>query len=407
MPRVKLTERTIAKLRAPAPCGKPIIYWDAELRGFGVLCSGKTTTRTFVAQRDLPSGKTRRVTVAAVNEVALTEARDAARGLLVDMRRGIDPKNRSGAGRTLRETLDAYLKSNKELSPRSRDIYEHLITHHLKPWLDRPLSGITPAEVDEMHRTMAAKVAKRGMYSGHSVANDAMRALRLLYNWAAHRDDSMPRNPVRLRKKEWHPVVPRRRPVDPEHLAEFYNAVCELPALGRDYLLLMLFTGLRRREAAGLRWSEVDFAERVIKLPAARAKAGRPLDLPMVDVVFDLLVARRQLGNAGYVFPSYGRGGHIQDPRAWLDAVRAATGIEFSCHDLRRTYLTVAESADISVLALKALVNHSLGAGVTESYIKMTAERLREPAQRVCDKMKGICGITTIEGENVEPLRSK
>jgi len=28
----------------------------------------------------------------------------------------------------------------------------------------------------------------------------------------------------------------------------------------RDYLLLLLFTGLRRREAAAMQWSEVDFA---------------------------------------------------------------------------------------------------------------------------------------------------
>ena len=75
-----------------------------------------------------------------------------------------------------------------------------------------------------------------------------------------------------------------------------------------------------------------------------------------------------------------------------------ATGIEFSLHDLRRTFVTIAESTDISVHALKALVNHSLGGGVTESYIKMTPERLREPVQKVTDKMKELCGIAPSEG---------
>jgi hypothetical protein len=42
-----------------------------------------------------------------------------------------------------------------------------------------------------------------------------------------------------------------------------------------------------------------------------------------------------------------------------------------------RTF-TVAEATDISPMALKALVNHSLGSDVTSGYIQITAERLRE-----------------------------
>lgn len=40
MPRVKLTEKTIAKMKAPDPSGRQVLHWDTELRGFAVLCSG-------------------------------------------------------------------------------------------------------------------------------------------------------------------------------------------------------------------------------------------------------------------------------------------------------------------------------------------------------------------------------
>jgi len=61
---------------------------------------------------------------------------------------------------------------------------------------------------------------------------------------------------------------------------------------------------LRRNEAAALRWDEIDLAERVIRLPAKRTKAGRKLDLPMSDLVRDLLIARRALGHEGaFVVP--------------------------------------------------------------------------------------------------------
>ncbi|HEY7413906.1 MAG TPA: tyrosine-type recombinase/integrase [Ktedonobacteraceae bacterium] len=381
MPRLNLTVKSISKLRAPTVSGKPELYWDTELHGFGVLCSGRTNTRSYIVQRDLPDGKTRRVTIAAVNEMALADAKDRARDLLVALRKGIDPKSKSAG--TLQQTLEAYLKANKELSPRSRELYTSLVDLHLAPWKNRALSSITPAEVDILHTALAVR--------GPSVANDAIRAFRLLYNWASNRDDTLLRNPVRLRKNEWHKVAPQRNPIPESLLPAWYAAVIELPDMGRDYLLLLLFTGMRRREAAALSWEEVDFNQRLIRLPAARAKAGRPLDLPMSDVVRDLLVARRALGNANFVFPSYGRSGHIEGGRPWTTMVTAATGIKFTLHDLRRTFVTVAESTDLSHYALKALVNHSLGTGTTESYIKMGPERLREPVQKVADKIKALC----------------
>ena len=67
--------------------------------------------------------------------------------------------------------------------------------------------------------------------------------------------------------------------------------------------------------------------------------------------------------------------------------------MRMSAHDLRRTFITVAESVDISPLALKALVNHSLGRDVTSGYVVMTAERLREAALCICTRMKALCGI--------------
>jgi integrase len=172
--------------------------------------------------------------------------------------------------------------------------------------------------------------------------------------------------------------------------------------MGRDYITLLLFTGMRRKEAAGLRWSEVDFDNRVIRLPSSRVKTRNAVGLPMTDIVADLLIAQRQLGDADYVFPS--REGHINGDQ-WTKTLRKKTGLEFSIHDLRRTYATVAESCDIPFLALKGLLNHSVGAGITERYVAMTPERLREPAQKVADRIRSLIGITAPSG-NVQALRA-
>jgi integrase len=130
---------------------------------------------------------------------------------------------------------------------------------------------------------------------------------------------------------------------------------CRTHPVIRDYLTLMLFTGLRRGETSRLRWENIDLVRRVLTVPAESTKAGKKLELPLSDYVYDLLVARRAIGNAGgYVFPGRSAGRHIITTSAPLRAVAKACGVTVAAHDLRRTFITVAESVDISPMALRA-----------------------------------------------------
>ena len=165
--------------------------------------------------------------------------------------------------------------------------------------------------------------------------------------------------------------------------------------MARDYLLLILFTGLRRSEAASLTWADVDFAARIIRVKASATKARRKLDLPMSSFVLALLEARRKIGDTHWIFPADSDSGRISEPKYPLELVKAETGIEISVHDLRRTFITAAENTNMSAYALKALVNHVLhdNGDATAGYIRMTTDRLREPAQQVCNQLMEWCGI--------------
>jgi len=373
VPTLKLTKGATDRIRAPDQSGKQTIYWDTELKGFGVLASGKTTTKTYIAQKRLPDGRTRRVTVGAIGEFTRVEdARNRAGRLLGELRDGRDPKveRRKAASRdrSLSQWLAVYLDTRKDLRKRSAEEYRR-VKRHLAPWFDRPLREISPEMVETRHATI-------GESAGPAAANNAMRVLRAIWNFALDRDETLPANPVRRLKRAWFAVPPRTRVVRMDELAKFYGAVDALQnRTAADYLKLLLFTGLRRREAASLRWSsDIDFTARVIHLPASRTKANRKLDLPMSSYVRELLVARRAIGDdGGFVFGADSRSGHIEEPKFALSIVAEATGIAVSPHDLRRSYVTVCESVDVSPLALKALVNHALGNDVTSGYVQMTA----------------------------------
>jgi integrase len=198
-------------------------------------------------------------------------------------------------------------------------------------------------------------------------------------------------------------------------LAPFYAAISAYrsrylhdPWAYRDLIRLMLYTGIRFGEATHLRWDNVDLGAGVIQLSAAQTKANRKLDLPMSDYVRQLLRERLSIrtatGNAAnqWVFP--GESGPVSDPRNALMAaaryVSAASGTTdatafyYNPHSLRRTFVTVAESCDLSTYTLKALVNHSFGDDVTAIYVGRDIERLRTGAQKVANRMFALCSAT-------------
>jgi len=65
----------------------------------------------------------------------------------------------------------------------------------------------------------------------------------------------------------------------------------------------------------------------------------------------------------------------------------------------------VAEGADVSWMVMKALLNHSIKGDVTAIYPHVSPERMRVQVQKVGDRMKLLCGIEDVSGENVKKLK--
>src|SRR5215475_8971972 len=127
MATIKFTEKAIAALLAPTENGKQELHWCNELRGFGVLCSGVSNSKTYIVQRKL-NGKTRRVTVAACNVLSLREARSRAERLLGEFYAGRDPKEKPKRSMTLREAYEDYIASPRLREASKRD-YECIPRH--------------------------------------------------------------------------------------------------------------------------------------------------------------------------------------------------------------------------------------------------------------------------------------
>jgi integrase len=248
-------------------------------------------------------------------------------------------------------------------------------------------------------------VAKRhqrlGVDSGEHYANLAMRVLRAVYNFAAAQYEDaqgnslLPPNPVQRisATRTWFKQKRRENFITEAELPAWFGAVLAhkanapsaAAATVADYLLLVVLTGLRNQEAATLTWSNVNLADKI--LIVRDTKNHEDHTLPLSDYLYQLLCERKASTDAQWVFPSERSNHQMVEPRKHLARIIDASGVRFTVHDLRRTFVTYAERLDISAYAVKRLVNHKMRQDVTAGYIGHDVERLRKPMQTITDFM--------------------
>lgn len=424
MNKIKLTKTEVEKLPF-ADTGKQVDYYDSDLDGFGIRVSAtgkKYFVRSHIGNRRL------RVMMKSAKLVSADQARKEALAMLGDMAKGVDPNQASREkirqaeeqrakekqqSITLQQALDEYLQKGK-LKPRTITTYQDLFRLYLADWLDRPATEITRDMVKERHREIATgkrgrKVLKKqaGLTNGElnklevpkrreGAADNCFRTLRAVLNYAFEDEENGTpyANPVNIlsskKRKAWFKVERRRTLIKNSDLPAWSKAVQALEnPIARDFLLFLIHTGLRRNEAARLRWDQVDFEEACFTIPDTKNK--EPHTLPMSDYLASLLMQRKAEAWHGnpFVFPSHGKAGFLQEPKRAIEAVTTATGIIFTCHDLRRTFATVAESLDLSGYTVKALLNHKQQIGdVTGGYIILNVDRLRDPMQKITNAIQ-------------------
>ena len=288
---------------------------------------------------------------------------------------------------TVGQAFEDYLLVRNNLKASTVKDYRRTIHGALADWADLPLVAITRDMVEKRHRELGQK--------SHARANNSMRVLRAVFNHAKGKYEDENGNPVFTHNpvdrisfnRGWYKIQPRRGYIKPYQIAAWFHGT-ELLRMdtSRDYLHFLLFTGLRRSEGSRLVWSNVDFDDRTFTVP--ETKNGRPHTLPLSSFLLELLERRwadpyREYSD--YVFPSDSKEGCLIEPKTAVKNAAHYSGIKFTLHDLRRTFITIAESLDISAYALKRLLNHRDPNDVTANYIITDVERLRRPMQRICD----------------------
>ena len=404
---MRITKSAVDKLEAPSKDSSSTNnqkrFYDETLKGFGIRITSGGSKAFFIEKR--MGNKLRRMTIGQYPALTVEQARSEAQKLLGKIATGIDPLSEKQESRvkgvTLEQVFEDYLVARKTLKPTTIKDYRCILDKSFADWKTKPLDNITKDMVAKKHATLGVRSEAR--------ANLAMRLLRAIFTFAAGEYENAKGqsifldNPVKRlsHMRSWFRVPRRTTVIKPHQLSLWYKALQDVLVLyGHnhfqttcDYLLLILFTGLRREEAAKLRWSQIDFNSQ--SLTIADTKNNTPHTLPLSDFLFNLLQKRKtgSKPDGVFVFTGSGKHGYIVEPRKAMARITELSGVEFTLHDLRRTFITIAESLDIPAYSLKNLLNHKMAQDVTAGYIIISSERLRGPMQKITDKIISLCTI--------------
>ncbi len=392
--RAKITKRYVDEL--PFPETGQIIYQDSELTGFAIRVT--PTKKTFIVNKRV-GGQLIRHKIAAYPELTAEQARVEAQKLLGNIAKGLSPKEeqkrKQVGGITLTQAFVDFLAA-KTHKPTTIKDYNQAVYTYLAPFLNKRLTDIRRNDV----LTLYQEITKRSP----AFSNLSMRVLRAIFNFAKAKyrlDDDTPlilENPVSIisETRTWNRIKRRTRLISIQELPIWYKALMSLPRspdsnveVIQDYLLFVLFTGLRRNEALGLTWDQVSFHNKTFTVLDTKNHSDHTLPIP--QFLEALLKRRKQCAKSPYLFSAlHGQKG-LNDPKKVIAKVVKESGVPFSTHDLRRTFITIAESLDIPHYALKRLLNHKANNDVTSGYIINDVERLREPMERVAGKIETLC----------------
>ncbi|MDQ8039126.1 MAG: integrase arm-type DNA-binding domain-containing protein [Rickettsiella sp.] len=399
---MKITKLAVDKLPIPSVVKAGVTaqkrYYDDVMKGFGVRVTSGGSKAFFVEK--LINGKLSRITLGRYPELTVEMARREAQKVLGQIAMGLDPLAEKRSSKlkeiTLEKIFNDYLEARKSLKPKTIYDYKRSMELAFKKWRHVPFTFITKEEVVKQHTFLGKK-------HGAAYADQAMAILRALFNFASVQyEDSQGRsliseNPVKRlsQTRAWFRVGKRTTYIKSHELAAWYQGAMSLSNTTlRDYLILVVMTGLRRQEAARLKWEQVDFRDKTITI--TDTKNHQDHTLPLSDYLYTLLANRKQSAINAYVFPGSGAGGYIIEPRKQMVKVVKSSGVHFTIHDLRRTFITVAEGLDIAAYALKRLLNHKMNNDITAGYIMNDIERLRKPMQLITDTLVKLMGINEL-----------
>jgi integrase len=360
--------------------------WDDELTGFGCKATPGGKRAFFVQYRPRGGGQNiKRVHIGYYGKLTVAQARAEAKRLLGEANAGHDPreaekkkqeaekaamaaKAQKAAKGTLKDVIERYLAAHE--TPKGapskywRDRRARLLGREMKPVLSTPIGDVKRAAIMDVLDAVKER--------SPAVARALFADLRPAFRYAVERD--LIQNDPMAGIKAPNPASARDRVLSADEIRAFWQAAGELSWPFENVFKVLLLTGQRREEVAGLCWRELDLDAGQWTIAKERCKNGKahtvdlaPEAVRLLDRFGDAAAARRA-DDTEFVFSTTGRTpvSGFSKAKARLDArMREILGDKFRewrTHDLRRTAASGMAALGFQPHVIERVLNHVSGA---------------------------------------------
>jgi integrase len=263
-------------------------------------------------------------------------------------------------------------------------------------WADRPVRAIDGYDVwgvmDEARRLGIPGLERRSDGPTDSSARAILAALSSFFGWLEkHR--RVDANPCASVHKP-DAAKARDRVLTDAEIVAFWRAADAAGEPFGQLLKVLLLTGARLNEVAGMRRDELADEGAVWNIPGSRTKNGRPHIVPLPPIARDVLATVKPIARpSGLMFTTTGR-----TPVSGWSKLKARLDVAMNIppwrlHDLRRTAATGMAELGIAPHVVEAALNHFSGAkaGVAGTYNRAAyAAEKRAALERWASHIEGL-----------------
>ncbi len=384
---------------------KDKIFWDDELKGFGLRIQGNTIG--YLVRYNNIYGQRKLLKIANIDKITPNEARKRAKEIFAEIIQGRDPvaeKNKVKNTLNISELCELYLKEGTNHKKESTLYIDcGRIEHHIKPLIGNiRVTELNRANIEKMMfdiikgekiKKYAKSNKKRGtikVTGGEYAASRSVSLLGAILEFAKTRN-IITENVARGIK----------RPKD--KIRDVFLTSEEITKFGKilrfaeenfkndkaiNIIKLLLLTGCRKNEIASLKWNYIDIKNQCFRFPDTKTgQQNRVFGKPVLD-----LLRKISKTDSPWVFPATTGNGHFSGVQKifseicqYKDSVTNKPILKkdnFCIHTLRHTFASIAVELGYTELTIAGLLGHRLRS-VTSHYSHNSDKNLINSANEI------------------------
>lgn len=369
---VNLTNKLVASVKPPRD-KKYIRLWDDNISGFGLRVTDNGVKSFIFEGRQKLSKKTKQVKIGRAGEMPVSEARASASELSRQFRSGDYERlaQRRQGNNSITSAAERYLSVGLlgTSAAHIANVKRHLLAEFCKHYGTQCVQDLTRQQTMSFVNDVKLKISP-------DASLKRFRSLTAFFNYLVN-EGTLEISPLAGTKPPASPTS-RDRVLSLDELRVIWDAADALTPTWQAFIRLLMLTGQRRNEVAGLHVNEIDGDWWT--LPANRSKNSLP------NKVFLSPTAKRllpELNKTSGLFFTHNKKTPVSGFSRTLSTLRGAAGFSnWTLHDFRRSFSTHLHEMGHPPHIIEACINHVSGAksGVAGVYNKAEYLEQRERA---------------------------